>query len=46
MSKNGGPAYQVSRALKRVFTPGTSRHEGKASGQAGAQGEGRWQREN
>ena len=35
MSKIGSPAYQVSEALKRVFTPGTSRHGGKASGQAG-----------
>ena len=36
MSKNGSVAYQVTEALKGVFTPGTSRHQGKASSQAGA----------
>lgn len=33
MSKFGSPAYQVTNALKTLFTPGSSRHSDKRAGQ-------------
>jgi integrase len=34
MSKRGSPAFQVTQALNKLFSPGESRHAGKARGQA------------
>ncbi len=34
MSKLGSPPYQVTQALNRIFTPGRSRYQDKATGRA------------